>query len=98
MAPEDRLEAGEVHRGLVAQLLPGGAYRGHHVVALHQELLGVGDPLLSDVRQARGRSFDGSSDDLPPLQDILGVAAPEVFDDPLLVGRQERAQLADVLL
>ena len=32
----------------------------------------------------------------PPLGDVLGVAAPEIFDGSLAVSRQERAQSADV--
>ena len=39
---EDRLEAGEVHRALFAQLPPGGVDRCHHILGLRQERLGAG--------------------------------------------------------
>ena len=49
VAPEDRLEAGEVHRGLVIQLPPEGVNREHHVVGLREERLGVGDPHVPEA-------------------------------------------------
>ena len=97
MAAEDRLEAGEVYRALVIQLLPEGANRGHHVVGLRQDL-GVGDPHVPEARRARGFHLDGPSHSLPPLDDVLGVAAPEVFDGALAFSSQQCAQLADVWL
>ena len=91
MAAEDRLEAREVHRALVVQLPPEGADRGHHIMGLHQERLGVGDPHVPQARRARGFHFDGPPHGLPPPDYVLGMAAPEVFDGAPAVGRQERA-------
>ena len=96
-AAEDRLEAGEFHWALVAQFPPEGANRGHHVIGLCQERLGVGDPHVPEARQARGLHLDGPSHSHWPLGDVLCVTAPEVFDGALAVGGQECAQLADVL-
>ena len=98
MAAEDRLEAGELHRALVVPLLPEGASGGHHVVALRQERSGVWDPHVLEARRARSFHLDGPIHSLPPLDDVLGVAAPEVFDGALGVGSQECRQLADVPL
>ena len=98
MAALDRLEAGEVHLALVVQLPPEGAKRGHHVVGLRHERLRVGDPHVPEARRARGFHLDGPCYGLPPLDDVLGVAASGVFERALAVGSQESAQLADVLL
>ena len=86
MAAEDRLEAGEVHRALVVQLQPESADCGHHIVGFRQEPWGVGDAHIPDARRAWGLQFDGPSHGLPPLDDVLGVAAPEVSDGALAVG------------
>ena len=91
MLAEDRLEAGEVHWALVIQLPPEGTNRGHHIVGLCQERLGVGDPHVQEAQRARGFHLDGLSHGLPPLDDVLGVAGPEVFDGALAVGSQEHA-------
>ena len=43
MAAEERLQARQVHRTLALQLRPEGADRGHHIMGLRQERLGVWD-------------------------------------------------------
>ena len=98
VASENRLEAGKVRRALVVQLPPESANREHHVVGFCEECLGVGDPHVPEARRARGLHLNGPSHGLPPLGDVLGVAAPEVFDGALAFGRQECAQVVDVLL
>ena len=96
MAAEDRLEAGEVHRAFVIQFPPEGANREHYVVGLCEERLGVGDPHVREARRARGLYLYGPPHSFPPLGDVLGMAAPEIFDGALAVSRQECAQVADV--
>ena len=98
MAAEDRLEAGEVQRALVIQLPPEGANSGRHVVGFGQERLHVGDWNVPETRQARCFDFNGISEGLYLLDDVLGVAAPEVSDGALAVGSQECAQQPDGLL
>ena len=98
VAAENRLEAGKVHRALVVQFPPEGVNREHHFVGLCEERLGVGDSHVPDSRQARGLHLDGPSHGPPQLGDALSVAAPEVFDGALAVGRQGCAQEADVPL
>ena len=93
VAAEDRLEAGKVHRALVVHFPPEGANREHHIMGLCDERLGVGDPHVQNARRARGLQSDGPSQGLPLLGDFLGVAAREVFDGALAVGRQACAQL-----
>ena len=97
LAAEDRLEAGEVHQAFVIQFPPESANREHHVVGLCEERLGVGDPHVPGARRARGLYLYGPPHSFPPLGDIMGVAAPEIFDGALAVSRQERAQVPDVL-
>ena len=97
VAAEDRLEAGEVHRAFVIQSPPEGTNREHHAVGLREERLGVGDPHVPEARRARGLYLYGPPHGFPPLGDVLGVAAPEIFNGPLAVSRQECAQVADVL-
>ena len=46
----------------------------------------------------RGLYLDGPPHGFPPLDDVLGVVAPQVVDGALAVGSQEGAQLANVLL
>ena len=98
VAAENRLEAGKVQRALVVQLSQEGAICERHVVGLCEERLGVGDPHVAEARLARGLHLYGPSHGLPPLGDVLSVAAPEIFDGALAVGRQECVQVADVLL
>ena len=98
VAAKDGLEAGKVHWTLVVQFPPEGANREHHVVGLYEERLRVGDPQIPEARRAQGLHLDGPSHSLPTMGNVLGVAAPEVFDGALAVGRQECGQLADVLL
>ena len=85
VAAEDRLEAGEVHRAFVIQFPPEGANRDHHVVGLCEERLGVGDPHVREARRARGLYLYGPPHGFRPLGDVLGVAAPEIFDGALAV-------------
>ena len=67
-------------------------------MGLCEERLGVGDPHVPETRRARGLYLPGLSHGSPRLGDFQGAAAPEIFDGALLVGRQECAQVADVLL
>ena len=97
VAAEDRLEAGEVHRAFVIQFPPEGANRDHHVPGLCEERLGVGDPHIGEARRARGPYLYGPQHGFPALGDVLGVAAPKMFDGALAISRQECAQVADVL-
>ena len=71
--------------------------REHHVVGLCEERSGVGDPHVSEARRARGHYLYDPTHGFPPLGDVLGVAASEVFDGALAVSCQECAQVADVL-
>ena len=98
MAADNRLKAGKVHRAVVVQFPPEGANRKHQVVGLCGERLGVGDPHVPEARQAWGLHLDDPSHGLPPLSDVLRVAAPNVFDGALAVRREECAQVADVSL
>ena len=97
VAAGDRLEAGEVHRAFVIQFPPEGATREHHVVGLCEERLGIRDPHVPEARRARGLYLYGPPHGFPPLGDVLGVVASELFDGALVVSRQECAQVADVL-
>ena len=97
VAAEDRLEGGEVHRAFVIQFPPEGANRQNHAVLLCEECLGVGDPDVPEARRARSLYLYRPPHGFPPRGDVLGVAAPEMFDGALAVCRQECAQVADVL-
>ena len=98
VAAQNRLNAGTVDRALVVQFPPEGANREHHVVGLCEERLGVGDPHVPEARWAWSLHLDGIWHGLALLGDVLGVAAPEVFDGALAVGRHECAQVAVLLL
>ena len=82
----------------VVQLPPEGANGEHHFVGLCDERLGVGDLHVPEVRRARGLHLYGLPHGYPTLGDDLRVAAAEIFNCALAVGRQECAQVADVLL
>ena len=82
MAAENRLEARKV-----VKLSLEGANRKHQVVGLCEERLGVGDPHVPEARRARGLQLYGPSHGLPPLGDVLGVAAEDILDGALAVAR-----------
>ena len=54
-------------------------------------------PYVPYARPTRGFYLFGSSNGLEPLDYILGVTAPEVLDGSFAVGREEGAEVADVL-
>ena len=59
--------------------------------------MGVRHRHILQTRRAQGLYLDGSPNDLPSLDYVLLVAAPEILDGAFAVGSKEGPDVVDVL-